>query len=246
MRFASSCIAHSSPARSAPSTRCGSLPSSSSPSAVASRRAGSIVTTATRLPSAASPSARAADVVVFPTPPEPATMTTRFPERFMSAARRARRPARRGPASRRAWACSRSGRWPVALVRRASCARCRRARACAASARWTPGPSGCSSSRRASAGVKRSGARALTTIASSSASRLSRSASCSASVSVTASSSARATATTAVTSGSLSVAWMIDAWRATGPVCAAPANARGALSTATPCPVAGASTMTRS
>ena len=29
-------------------------------------------------------------------------------------------------------------------------------------------------------------------------------------------------------------------------VCAAPANARGALSTATPCPVAGASTMTRS
>ena len=65
--------------------------------------------------------------------------------------------------------------------------------------------------------MKRSGARALTTIASSSASRLSRSASCSASVSVTASSSARATATTAVTSGSLSVAWMIDAWRATGP-----------------------------
>ena len=50
----------------------------------------------------------------------------------------------------------------------------------------------------------------------------------------------------AVREGSLSVAWMIDAWRATGPVCAAPANARGALSTATPCPVAGASTMTRS
>ena len=54
------------------STRCGSLPSSSTPSALASRRAGSMVTTATRAPSAARPIASAADVVVLPTPPEPA------------------------------------------------------------------------------------------------------------------------------------------------------------------------------
>ena len=55
------------------STRCGSLPSSSSPSAVgepAARGRSSRPRPACR--SAASPSARAADVVVLPTPPEPA------------------------------------------------------------------------------------------------------------------------------------------------------------------------------
>ena len=55
--------------------RCGSLPSSSRPSEFASRRAGSIVTTATRAPSAAAPMAIAAAVVVLPTPPDPAQMT---------------------------------------------------------------------------------------------------------------------------------------------------------------------------
>ena len=60
--FASSIIAHSSPRISTPwpasssgSTRRGSLPSSSRPSESASRRAGSIVTTATRWPAAARP-----------------------------------------------------------------------------------------------------------------------------------------------------------------------------------------------
>ena len=53
------------------STRRGSFSSCSSPSALASRLAGSIVTTATLAPRAAIPSAIAADVVVLPTPPEP-------------------------------------------------------------------------------------------------------------------------------------------------------------------------------
>src|SRR5690349_1672856 len=78
VRLASSIIAHSSPSASH-STRCGSLPSASSPSAVASRFAGSMVTTATFLPCWASPRATAAAVVVLPTPPEPAQITIRLP-----------------------------------------------------------------------------------------------------------------------------------------------------------------------
>src|SRR5215207_9257397 len=86
VRLASSIIAHSSPSISTPcganragSTRCGSLPSSVIPSAFASRFAGSMVTTATFIPRAAIPVASAADVVVLPTPPEPAQMTMRLP-----------------------------------------------------------------------------------------------------------------------------------------------------------------------
>src|SRR4051794_15187927 len=86
VRFASSIIAHSSPRISTPcpakrdgSTRCGSLPSCSRPSALARRLAGSIVTTATRRPSAAMPIASAAEVVVLPTPPDPAQITIRLP-----------------------------------------------------------------------------------------------------------------------------------------------------------------------
>src|SRR5580658_4163450 len=56
--------------------RRGSLPSSSMPIALARRRAGSIVTTATRCPLRASPSASAAAVVVLPTPPGPAQTQT--------------------------------------------------------------------------------------------------------------------------------------------------------------------------
>ncbi len=59
--------------------RCGSPESSSSPSAWASLRAGSIVTTATFSPARASPSASAAEVVVFPTPPAPRVTITRLP-----------------------------------------------------------------------------------------------------------------------------------------------------------------------
>ena len=81
MRFASSIIAHSSPFISMPasakrsgSTRRSSLPSSGRPSELASRFAGSIVSTATFLPRRRHPSAIAAEVVVLPTPPEPAQM----------------------------------------------------------------------------------------------------------------------------------------------------------------------------
>src|SRR3954467_6944915 len=78
VRLGSSMSAHSSPGASTV-TRCGSFGSSSSPSALASRRAGSIVTTATFRPRSASPSATAAAVVVLPTPPGPAQMIIRFP-----------------------------------------------------------------------------------------------------------------------------------------------------------------------
>src|SRR5947209_3596064 len=84
VRFASSIIAHGSPRTSTParskrsgSTRRSSLPSSVIPSDVASRRAGSIVSTATRRPRAAISIAIAAAVVVLPTPPAPAQMQTR-------------------------------------------------------------------------------------------------------------------------------------------------------------------------
>ena len=61
------------------STRRSVLPSSGSPSESASRLAGSMVSTATFLPRAAIPAAIAAEVVVLPTPPEPAQMQTRLP-----------------------------------------------------------------------------------------------------------------------------------------------------------------------
>ena len=86
VRFGSSIIAHSSPSISSPpltsrsgSTRRGSLWSCSRPSAFASRFAGSIVTTATFAPCAAMPSAIAAEVVVLPTPPDPAHTQIRLP-----------------------------------------------------------------------------------------------------------------------------------------------------------------------
>ena len=86
MRLGSSIMAHNSPlnAEVAPasrsgSTRRGSFSSSCRPSALASRLAGSMVTTATLAPSAAIPSAIAADVVVLPTPPDPPQTHTRLP-----------------------------------------------------------------------------------------------------------------------------------------------------------------------
>src|SRR4051794_23082470 len=79
VRLASSIIAQSSPSSASFSTLRGSFPSSSRPSELARRLAGSIVTTATLRPRAAIPSAIAADVVVLPTPPDPAQMQTRLP-----------------------------------------------------------------------------------------------------------------------------------------------------------------------
>src|SRR5919197_2763688 len=88
VRFASSIIAHSSPRISTPasanrsgSTRLSSLPSSGSPSELARRFAGSIVSTATFFPRLAMPSATAAEVVVLPTPPDPAQMQISLPSR---------------------------------------------------------------------------------------------------------------------------------------------------------------------
>src|SRR4051794_32472611 len=79
VRLASSIIAQSSPSSGSFSTLRGSFPSSSRPRELARRLAGSIVTTATLRPRAAMPSAIAAEVVVLPTPPDPAQMQTRLP-----------------------------------------------------------------------------------------------------------------------------------------------------------------------
>ena len=74
-----------------------------------------------------------------------------------------------------------------------------------------------------------------------------RSASRSASVSLTGISSGGVTATIAVRVGSASIASMMRPWRAIGPTPRRVGERlRGAASTATPCPVAGASTITRS
>ncbi len=263
--FGSSIIAHSSPRISTPwdsssagSTWRGSLPSSSSPSDSASRRAGSIVTTATRWPAAAKPSASAAEAVVLPTPPEPATMQMRLPARrsaapVMSRARGREVELRRelvgDPLEVRAAGVQRQPRRLLAgelgealelraLAQRAAVAAAARAR--------RRGARRARSSSRASRSSKRSGSSALAITRSSSRPMLARSEVRSSPVSVTASSSALATATTAVSSGSDSVASIFLPWRATGPLPAAAANVRGAVSTATPCPVAGASTTTRS
>src|SRR5437764_276584 len=111
VRLGSSIIAHNSPVTSRPppasrsgSIRRGSFSSSASPSAFASRRAGSIVTTATFAPRAAIPSATAAEVVVLPTPPEPAHTQTRLPSSIsttLTAGAPARRPGPRPPRGRR-------------------------------------------------------------------------------------------------------------------------------------------------
>src|SRR4051794_34183448 len=76
------------------STWCSSLPSSGRPSELASRFAGSIVSTATFSPRAAMPIAIAAEVVVLPTPPAPAQITMRLPS-SRSATLTACAPARR-------------------------------------------------------------------------------------------------------------------------------------------------------
>ena len=55
------------------------MPSSGRPSELARRLAGSIVSTQTFSPCAAMPIAIAADVVVLPTPPEPAQMQISLP-----------------------------------------------------------------------------------------------------------------------------------------------------------------------
>ena len=59
-----------------PSTSVGVLGSDSTPSASASRRAGSTVTTQERRPARAAARAKVADTVVLPTPPDPQHTTT--------------------------------------------------------------------------------------------------------------------------------------------------------------------------
>ena len=133
VRLASSIIAHSSPSTSAVRPGVSSLPSSGRPSESASRLAGSMVSTATFLPRAAMPSAIAAEVVVFPTPPEPAQMqmllrsSQSLDHSASSSSSRQLARARRGPSG----GSNRKGRRAHAGRRRprrsrSSCSRCAR------------------------------------------------------------------------------------------------------------------------
>ena len=249
VRLGSSVIAHSSPSMSTPAAakRSGpraprSLPRSSRPSASASRFAGSIVTTATRAPEAASPSRsprsrRLADAAGtgedadrLPVEALGELLTGRAPARRRASGSQARRaPAGRGQGPR--------GRlWPRRS--RATCARWR-ARSRVTVARRcdrTVWRLQCA----AVPALKRSGQRFATALdrGPSPVQRRSRSR-----VSFIGSSSARATATTAVGSGSDSAS--IVPCRATARS-RRRAKVRGAVSTAMPWPVAGASRTTRS
>ena len=91
----SSMRAHSSPGQS-PSICRGVLARVSTPSASASRLAGSMVTTQARRPRRAASRAKAADTVVLPTPPDPQHTTM---ARSVDELRRAR-PWRRAPGGR--------------------------------------------------------------------------------------------------------------------------------------------------
>ena len=217
VRLASSIIAHSSPRISIPwpanragSTSRGSLPSSVEPERVARRRAGSIVTTATRGPSAARPIAIAADVVVLPTPPEPAQMTTRLPSQAVAHSApsssvasllRARRDRATAEAGTAAWGPAR-GR---ARRRRRSCDALDLRAACIARAARTGGAPGGGGGERLAPRrrVKRWAQHGVDDDAAGDVSRrLACTASCSSSASLTGISSGRATATTPVRAGS--------------------------------------------
>ena len=259
VRLASSIIAHSSPrtsmpwpARRAGSTRRGSLPSSSSPSALASRRAGSMVTTATRAPCgreahgqrrrrrrlAHAARARADRRCACP---RRRALTARAPARAPGAATaRSRRRRRRTAAS------ATGARAPAAQARswRALGAGARVARGARRGPRGRRAPP---RSARTSAAAKRSGSMPLADDEVDLERRRRRAARPRrASVSLTGISSGRATATTPVRAGSETIASIVRPWRAMRPTRAVCANVRGALSTATPWPVAGASRTTRS
>ena len=173
--LASSIIAHSSPFISTPcfsnragSTCVASLPSSFRPSESASRLAGSIVSTQTFRPRAAIPVAIAAEVVVLPTPPEPAQMQISLPSRISPtrgispASSRAAAPPRGRARARRGRAASSPAPRPGAAGGRAGRAasgrgRARRAPPAPPPARAPSSPSASPASRSASSLEKRSG-----------------------------------------------------------------------------------------
>ena len=164
------------------------------------------------------------------------------------------------PSSSRARAASRSvlarstsgsvvtgGARPAAQARAAARA-ARRARAWAWRAARTSGPSGAAASRRASAALKRWGSMPLQTTSSTSSPSSSRSASCSVERLVDRHLlGPRPRRRRRSARGSQSIASIVRPWRAIRPDARASGRrSRGALSTATPWPVAGASRTTRS
>ena len=183
----SSIIAHSSPRISMPwpakrsgSTRRGSLSSSSTPSALASRRAGSMVTTATRAPAAARPIASAADVVVLPTPPEPRRHDALVAQRAAhSDAFQLTRERRQPVAASKTCGSVATGRGPAAQARELRPLRARAARGDSAR-RGPPVRRAPPRARRTSAALKRRGSMPLATTSSTSRPSSSRSASWSA------------------------------------------------------------------
>ena len=165
---------------------------------------------------------------------------------------RRRRCRSRPPRGRRtaAPAVANRGRRRAARPARAARTRARARRArCAVPRRATwfaPALASASATVRACRGPRRSGRHAFTTTPASSSPSASRSLRRSASVSVTGISSGRATASTAVCAGSRSVASIVRPWCAIGPTRAISANVAGVRSAPSACPVAGASTITRS
>src|SRR5256886_3602257 len=116
LRFRLSIIAHISPravsfasAKWVASIRVSAFPRAFSPRLFARRRAGSMVRTSARLPSMAAPSARAAAVVVLPTPPEPTQQTILRPSSGLTARPRSRATPFRSRGRRN---CARRGRGP--------------------------------------------------------------------------------------------------------------------------------------
>src|SRR5262249_25850223 len=121
-----------------------------------------------------------------------------------------------------------------------------RAQAAANSAACWAEDAGARRSVRSSRPEKRCGTTALTTTRARSRPTCSRTWARSSSVSLTGISSAVDTATTAVWRGSSTKLAISPPWRAIGPTRATEANVLGARSIASPCPVAGASSTTKS
>ena len=242
------------PANRAASTRRGSEPSCSMPSASASRRAGSIVTTHDPRAPRGQPHGdrrRGGGLAHAARARADAPRACREPVDQVRGSRTSSPPRRAsaGPSSPSAVKTKgsvRTGVSPTARRSRASCERCAFARAASARAARAARDGGAASSATTSAPRNRCGSTPLTTTAASGCPAAWRKGVAQRERLVDRHLLGPATATTAVFSGSASIAWIRPPWRATGPRRAASANVPGAVSTATPWPVAGASRITRS
>jgi hypothetical protein len=240
------------PASTSGWTSVGAFPSQVSPSALASRRAGSMVQTSALRPSAAARIATAAASVVFPTPPAPTHTSTRLGGGPPRARDRSPEPLRQRVAERHQLARCTSGVTSrgsctsgASMVRNLSSATSVRR----ASSSWvcTSAPSPGRPARAArSAGPKRDCTDWLSTSAPTSIRRPPRSAWASSSVSLTGSSSGRLTSTAEVTAGSVRSSSIHPASEAIGPEGSVETRLCGTPRSVRAWPVAGRSSTMRS